>query len=57
MIHANIGTWNAIKAVPGLMQKWREFLDWQGIDPDEYEYKVLELAPPKGHYKPIRFNR
>ena len=46
--YANIGQWNAIKAVPGLEKKWREYLEWKGEDPDEYEYEVRKGGPPGG---------
>ena len=50
---ANMGQWNAIKGVPGLEKKWREFLEWKGEDPDEYEYKVTSLGPPKRNPHPL----
>lgn len=40
ILTANIRQWNAIKSVPALEKKWREFLEWLGQDPDAYEYKV-----------------
>lgn len=46
--YANIGQWNAIKGVPRLEKKWREFLEWKGEDPDEYEYEVRRRGPPRG---------
>ena len=51
--YANIGQWNAIKGVPGLEKKWREYLEWKGEDPDEYEYEVRK-GGPSGGPGPIR---
>jgi transcriptional regulator with XRE-family HTH domain len=45
---ANIGEWNEIKSIPGLEKKWREYLEWKGEDPDEYEYEVRRRGPPGG---------
>jgi hypothetical protein len=50
---ASMQLWRGIKDVPGLERKWREFLEWKGEDPDEYEYKVNSLRPPKGNPHPL----
>lgn len=51
--YASIGQWNEIKSIPGLEKKWRDYLEWKGEDPDECEYKVRSLGPPKRNPHPL----
>lgn len=42
---------------PSDVKMWRQFLEWLGQDPNDYESEVRRLAPPKGNPHSLVYKR